>query len=140
MAPALHPGGNGSQKKRAKNFTMKKVFAVAFNGIVQCFRTELNFKIQLIATLTVVILGFIFNITQTQWFVIILCCAMVLALELINTAIEKLCDMISKDFHPTIKIVKDTAAGAVLVTAIGSAVAGAVIFVPLIIHQIKILI
>ena len=63
----------------------------------------------------------------------------VLALELINTAIENLCNIISKDFHPVIKIVKDTAAGAVLVSAIGSAIAGAVIFIPLIIHQIKIL-
>ena len=83
--------------------------------------------------------GFIFNINQTEWLVIILCCIIVLALELINTAIENLCDLVSKDFHPVIKIVKDTAAGAVLVSAIGSAVAGAVIFVPLIIHQIKIL-
>ena len=118
---------------------MKKVFAAAINGIVHAFRTEGNFKIQLAATVVVVLLGLFFNITQAEWLVIILCCMMVLALELFNTAIEKLCDMISKDFHPVIKIVKDTAAGAVLVSAVGSAVAGAVIFVPLIIHQIKIL-
>lgn len=117
---------------------MKKVFAAAINGIVHSFRTEGNFKIQLTATVMVVWLGFIFNITQIEWFVILLCCMIVLALELINTAIEKLCDMISKDFHPVIKIVKDTAAGAVLVGSIGSAVAGAIIFIPLIIHQIKI--
>ncbi len=118
---------------------MKKVFAAAINGIVHSFRTEGNFKIQLAATVIVVLLGFFFNITQTEWFVIILCCMIVLALELMNTTIEKLCDMISKDFHPVIKIVKDTAAGAVLVSSIGSAVAGAAIFGPLIIHQIKIL-
>jgi diacylglycerol kinase len=47
--------------------------------------------------------------------------------------------MISKDFHPVIKIVKDTAAGAVLIASAGSAVAGAVIFIPLIVNQIKIL-
>lgn len=118
---------------------MKKVFGFAINGIINCFRTELNFKIQVFAAFFVVLLGFIFNITQTAWLVIILCCMMVLALELLNTAIEKLCDMISKEYHPVIKIVKDTAAGAVLVSAVGSAVAGAAIFVPLIIHQIKIL-
>lgn len=118
---------------------MIKVFAAAINGIIHSFRTEGNFKIQLAATIFVVLLGVFFNITQTEWFVIILCCMMVLSLELINTAIEKFCDMISKDFHPVIKIVKDTAAGAVLVTSIGSAVAGAIIFIPLIIHQIKIL-
>lgn len=116
---------------------MKKVFAVAINGIVHSFRTEGNFKIQLVATVLATFLGLYFNISTTEWLVIIICCAMVLALELINTAIEKLCDMISKDFHPAIKIVKDTAAGAVLVAAAGSAIAGALIFGPLIIHQIK---
>ena len=81
---------------------MKKVFAAAINGIIHSFRTEGNFKIQLVATIIVVLLGVFFNITQTEWFVIILCCMIVLALELMNTAIEKLCDMISKDFHPAI--------------------------------------
>ncbi len=118
---------------------MKKVFMFAVNGVIHCFRNELNFRIQLVAALIAVLLGFIFNINQTEWLVIILCCIIVLALELINTAIENLCDLVSKDFHPVIKIVKDTAAGAVLVSAVGAAVAGAVIFVPLIIHQIKIL-
>jgi diacylglycerol kinase len=118
---------------------MKKVFAVAINGIIHSFRTEGNFKIQLVAAITAILLGFFFDINQTEWVVIILCCMIVLALELMNTAIEKLCDMISKDFNPAIKIVKDTAAGAVLVSSIGSAVAGAIIFGPLIIHQIKIL-
>ena len=118
---------------------MKKVFAFAANGIIHGFRTELNFKIQVFAAVITVLFGFVFNITQTEWFVIIFCCMSVLALELINTAIENVCNIISKDFHPVIKIVKDTAAGAVLVSAIGSAIAGAVIFIPLIIHQIKIL-
>jgi diacylglycerol kinase len=127
------------RKNEFKNKKMKKVFLFAVNGVIHCFRNELNFRIQLVAALIAVLLGFIFNINQTEWFVIILCCIIVLALELINTAIENLCDLVSKDFHPVIKIVKDTAAGAVLVSAAGAAVAGVVIFVPLIIHQIKIL-
>ena len=118
---------------------MKKVFLFAISGIIHSFRSELNFRIQMVATLIAATLGFIFNISKTEWLVIILCCMIVLALELLNTAVEKLCDMISLEYHPVIKIVKDTAAGAVLVSAIGSAVAGAVIFLPLIIHQIKIL-
>jgi undecaprenol kinase/diacylglycerol kinase (ATP) len=128
-----------SRKNKLKIKKMKRVFAVAVNGIVHCFRTELNFKIQVLAAFVAVLLGFIFSITKTEWFVIIFCCMIVLSLELVNTAIEKLCDMISKDYHPAIKIVKDTAAGAVLVSSVGSAIAGAVIFIPLIIHQIKIL-
>jgi diacylglycerol kinase len=118
---------------------MKKVFEAAINGIIHCFRTELNFRIQLLAAFVAVLLGFIFNISQTQLLIVILCCMIVLALELVNTSIENLCDLVSKDFHPVIKIVKDTAAGAVLVSSIGSAIAGAIIFAPLIIHQIKLL-
>jgi diacylglycerol kinase len=118
---------------------MKKVFAAAINGIIHSFNTEGNFKIQLAAMIFAILLSSVFNISKTEWLVIILCCMIVLSLELMNTAIEKLCDMISKDFHPVIKIVKDTAAGAVLVSSIGSAVAGIIIFAPLIIHQIKIL-
>ena len=64
---------------------------------------------------------------------------LVLSLELLNTALENICDIVSKDFDPLIKIVKDTAAGAVFLSAAGSAVMGAVIFLPKIIHQIKLL-
>jgi diacylglycerol kinase (ATP) len=118
---------------------MKKVFQFAISGIIHSFRSELNFRIQVMATIIVVVLGLAFNISKAEWLIIILCCMIVMALELLNTAIEKLCDMISLEYHPIIKIVKDTAAGAVLVSAIGSAVVGAIIFIPLIIHQIKIL-
>jgi len=118
---------------------MIKVFVAAVNGIVHCFKNERNFKIQSVAAVVAILMGTIFNISKSEWFVIILCCTIVLALELMNTAIENLCDMITKEFHPTIKIVKDVSAGAVLVSSIGSAIAGAVIFIPLIVHQIKIL-
>jgi diacylglycerol kinase len=56
---------------------------------------------------------------------------------MINTAIEKLCDVVHKDFHPQIKIIKDMAAGAVLIAAISSLITGVVIFVPKIIFFIK---
>ncbi|MFM2326878.1 MAG: hypothetical protein RIR31_1080, partial [Bacteroidota bacterium] len=54
-----------------------------------------------------------------------------------NTAIEKLCDIVHKDFHPQIKIIKDMAAGAVLIAAISSLITGVIIFVPKIIIYIK---
>ena len=55
---------------------------------------------------------------------------LVLSLELMNTAIEKICDLISKDIHPVIKVVKDISAAAVLIAAIGSLFTGAIIFLP----------
>ena len=55
---------------------------------------------------------------------------LVLSLELMNTAIEKICDLITKDIHPVIKVVKDISAAAVLIAAIGSLFTGAIIFLP----------
>ncbi|MBC7509234.1 MAG: diacylglycerol kinase family protein [Ferruginibacter sp.] len=117
----------------------KNAFINAANGIGLCIRQEVNFRIQLIAALTAISLGFFFNVNATEWLFIIGCCMLVLSLELLNTALENICDIVSKDFDPLIKIVKDTAAGAVFLSAAGSAVMGAVIFLPKIIHQIKLL-
>lgn len=114
-------------------------FLYAGNGIKYCFKHELNFRIDLLATIVVIVMGFFFNISITEWLFVIGCCMLVLAMEMLNTALEKICNIISEEFHPLIKFVKDVAAGAVLVCAIGSALIGALIFIPKIIHQIKFL-
>lgn len=85
----------------------------------------------------VTIAGFILKISNTEWLFIIGCSMLVLALELINTAIEHLCDTITKDIHPTIKIIKDVSAAAVLVVAAGSVVGGLIIFLSKIIELLK---
>lgn len=93
-------------------------FKVAFSGILFCFRGERNFRIQFASALLVVIAGICFGIAQWQWVAILLCCAIVLALEMINTSIEKLADAVDGKFNERIKVVKDIAAGAVLVASI----------------------
>ena len=90
----------------------------------------------MLATVAVTVAGVIFNISKTEWLFIAVCCAAVIATEMINTAIEKLCDMVSTEIHPVIKIIKDVSAGAVLVCAIGSVVVGSIIFLPKIIELI----
>ena len=62
---------------------------------------------------------------------------MVITLEMMNTAIEKLCDMVQPDKHPEVKIIKDIAAGAVLVAAVCSVIIGAFIFLPVVIQYFK---
>lgn len=114
-----------------------KAFVHAFKGIAYALQHELNFKIQLIAALMVILLGFYFGISTTEWLFVIGSCTIVLCLELMNTAIEKTCDLVTTKFHPAIKIIKDIAAGAVLMSAIGAAITGLVIFLPKIIHLIK---
>jgi diacylglycerol kinase len=108
-------------------------FINAANGIGHCIRQELNLRIHLLATVAVAGMGFYFSISTAEWLFVIGCCMMVLSMELLNTAIENVCNLISKEYHPLIKIIKDTAAAAVLVCAVGSMIVAAVIFLPKII-------
>ena len=105
----------------------------AIRGIITFLRNETNGQIQLVAAIIVVTLGLVFQIGAMEWLVVVLCITVVLTLEMINTAIEKLCDVVQPDYHPQIKIIKDIAAGAVLIAALGSIIIGAIIFVPKII-------
>jgi diacylglycerol kinase len=110
-----------------------KSFAYAFTGIKTTFTSETNFKIHLLAAIIVITLGIVLNITVMEWVIIIFCIALVIIIEMINTAIEKLCDVVHKGAHPVIKMVKDIAAGAVLVAAASSLIIGFIIFLPKII-------
>jgi undecaprenol kinase len=116
-----------------------KSFAFAFNGLKTCFASETNFKIHVLCTIIVVLFGIGFKISDTEWLAVVFCIAFVIVMEMINTAIEKLCDIVHTNFHPQIKIIKDVAAGAVLIAAISSLITGVIIFVPKIIIYIKLL-
>jgi diacylglycerol kinase (ATP) len=102
----------------------------ALNGILFCIRNEVNFRLQLFAAAAVVAAGFTASVSAGEWLCICLCIAAVLAAEAFNTAIEKLCNLYSTDYNPHIKIIKDVAAGAVLLVAFGSLIAGSIIFLP----------
>ena len=110
-----------------------KSFAFAWSGLKICFASETNFKIHIAFAAFAMLLGFVFSISRVEWLVIIGCIAFVTTMEMVNTTIEKLCDMAHKEFHPGIKKVKDIAAGAVLVAAACSVIVGVIIFLPKII-------
>lgn len=119
------------QKSSVKDFF--KSFIYAFNGIKYTLKNESNFLVEFIIAILVVIAGIITKISQTEWFFCILLIAGVLILELFNTLIENLCDLISTEYHKEIKVIKDISAGIVLVLAIFSATIGLIIFIPKII-------
>ena len=108
-------------------------FLNAFRGIGFAFATQTNIKIHTAATVLVVIAGFFFNISLTEWMLLALCIAAVVSAELFNTAIEIMADHFCPHYHTKVRRIKDCAAGAVLVTSAGSAVTGLLIFVPKII-------
>lgn len=105
-------------------------FGYAWKGIRCCIGKEQNLSFHLIAAIIVVIAGFILSITKIEWTIVILCIGVVIAVELFNTAIERLVDLVSPQQHPIAGKVKDIAAGAVLVCAVTAAIIGLIIFVP----------
>ena len=102
----------------------------AFAGIRQFFYRDRNAKIQTVMGVTAIILGFTVSISSFQWLLVLFCIGLVISLEMINSAIERYCDLVTTDFHPGIKIIKDVAAGAVLVASIMSLIIGLIIFIP----------
>jgi undecaprenol kinase len=105
-----------------KNQPLLRRFRFAFLGLAAAWRTEGNFRIQLIAFLSVVIVLAIVKIEPIWWALVLLTSGSVLAAELFNTALEHLADHLHPETHPQIKIVKDCAAAAVLLMS-GAAVA-----------------
>ncbi|MEI6409228.1 MAG: diacylglycerol kinase family protein [Bacteroidota bacterium] len=105
-------------------------FRYAFQGIADLFTSQPNARIHLAAAIFVISAGFYCHINQTEWALIILCIALVFALEAVNTALEYLTDLVSPDFHPLAGKAKDVAAAAVLIAAIGAMLVGILIFWP----------
>jgi diacylglycerol kinase len=105
-------------------------FVNAFHGLRDCVLHEKNFRIQYVIAILIVIAGIFFKLNATEWILILICFATVLSFEIINSAMEKLCDLVCPDFNLTIKKVKDMAASAVLLSAIISFIIGCIIFLP----------
>lgn len=112
---------------------LKKSFGYAFKGIDDVVSNEPNMKIHVSVAILVVIMAFLLKISMIEWIILVLLIGLVLAAEVINTTIENLVDMYIKDYNERAKVVKDTAAGTVLILAITSAIIGLMIFVPKII-------
>ena len=113
-----------------------KSFAYAWAGIRSCFQSEKNFRIHSALSIIVLVFSIVFKISTIEWMAVCFCIAFVIIMEMLNTAIEKLCNVVHKEMHPGIKRVKDMAAGAVLVAAFFSLITGIVIFMPKIISLI----
>lgn len=112
---------------------LRKSFGYAFKGIDDVIEHEPNMKIHVVVAILVVIMAFILKVSVIEWIILVLLIGAVLAAETINTTIENLVDMYTKEYDEKAKIVKDTAAGTVLILAITSAIIGLIIFVPKII-------
>jgi diacylglycerol kinase (ATP) len=105
-----------------------KSFGYAFNGLWLGISTQRNMQIHLLAVAVVTTAGFYFHISANEWLAVVLCFALVISLEMINTALEILADKFHPERNEQIGQVKDIAAGAVLVAALFAVVVAVVVF------------
>ena len=113
-----------------KKDPLYKSFGYAFQGIFNTIRTERNIKIHCAAAFLVTIFGIWLQISKTEWMICFILFGLILALELVNTAVEATVDLFTEERKPLAKKAKDAAAGAVLIVAIFAAVIGILIFIP----------
>lgn len=116
--------------KRERKNPLYKSFGYAFEGIFTGIQKERNMKIHCLAMLCVVVLGFWVKISVMEWCLCLILFGLILSLELVNTAIEAVVDLVTEERKPLAKLSKDVAAGAVLIAAIMAAGVGIIIFVP----------
>lgn len=105
-------------------------FKFAFQGLRYLFQKEHNSRIHLLFGLTATGLGRFFQISRIEWITLIGCIGFVITSEIFNSAIEKTLDFISVQPNPSIKIIKDLTAAAVLLSAITALIIGTIIFYP----------
>ncbi len=113
-----------------KNHSFFSAIKHAFRGLRYFFSYERNGKIQAGIAVIVIITAILLKVSTLEWLILLLCIGAVLSLEAINSALEKLCDLIQPGFHPVIKIIKDISAAAVLISSVISAIVGTIIFLP----------
>ena len=113
-------------------FSLRKIlksFRYSFNGI-KIHSQQHNFMSMLMSALFVILLGFILQISYFEWLILILIMSIVLSLEALNTALEKILDYLEPDLSDKIKTIKDLIAGAVAITIFASMIIGLLIFLP----------
>jgi diacylglycerol kinase len=114
-----------------------KSFEFALNGLKGIIIQERNFKIQLFAGILAVILGLLLKLNSAEWLDLVIVITLVLILELVNTSIEEMVDLVSPQFQEKAKVAKDVAAATVLVASFGSVVIGAFLFIPKIMNLFR---
>ena len=113
--------------------TTSKSFFYAFRGLKTAVKNEPNMKIHLFMATFALILGVILNLTVIEWLILTFTIFWVISLELLNTVLEALVNLVSPDVQPYAKIAKDVSAACVLLAAILSVIVGLMLFLPKII-------
>ncbi|MFC6464433.1 diacylglycerol kinase family protein [Marinilactibacillus sp. GCM10026970] len=121
---------NDKKQLPQKNRRYSDSFRYAFEGVKTTFQEERNMRTHVMAGAIALILGVFLSLSVTEWLWILLASFLVFVMEILNTVIENLVDLVTQEYHPLAKKVKDMAAAAVLSTTVFSVVTGLLIFAP----------
>ena len=122
-------------KQVGKNNHFKQSMQHAVNGIQTVFQDERNFRFDVVTAIVVVIFGFLLKIERVEWYWIIFCIFLMFILEMLNTVVEQLVDlMVGHNYHLAAKKAKDVAAGVVLMGAVFVLIMASGIFIPKIVQ------
>lgn len=116
------------QEKR--KYPILKSFYFASKGILEALRTERNIQIHSSVAVIVILAGLYFSLSWIEWLFILVAIVGTITLELVNSSIERVVDLVTQEYHPLAKQAKDIAAGAVFLYAIFSVIVGIIIFLP----------
>jgi diacylglycerol kinase len=105
-------------------------FVYASRGFLLLWHTAPNFRIHIVASLCAVVFGLLFQILAAEWLILVITITIVLTVEGVNTAIEKMVDLCQPDRHPLARDVKDLSAAAVLLASTGALIVGVILFGP----------
>lgn len=108
--------------------TFLRSFLFAIQGFRMALKTERNIKVMLLGSVFAVSMGFLLQIDLLSWAIILLCCGVVIAAELLNTAVETIVDLVSPEYHPLAGRAKDISAGAVWALCVIVALVGVIVF------------
>ncbi|MDO6491034.1 MULTISPECIES: diacylglycerol kinase [unclassified Cellulophaga] len=115
-----------------ENFVLNRIRSVgyALKGAFLLLKTEASIKVQFFICIFITIFGFYYNISNTEWILQIFAIGLVMGIEGVNTAIEKIADYIQPEFDAKIGFIKDVAAGAVMIVSIAASIIGCIIYIP----------
>lgn len=125
--------------KGNKSFNIKRTFRAfgySWEGLKYAYTHEQSMMLHVFATITAVGAGLFFGIDRYEWFFVLILIGLIVGIELLNTAIEAVVDLITEKRHPLAKVAKDTASAAVLILSVTAFIGGCVIFLPHIIEQL----
>ncbi|USK58841.1 diacylglycerol kinase family protein [Peribacillus asahii] len=116
--------------REKRKYPFVKSFYFALRGIWEGVKTERNIRIHSMMTVVVILLGAYVSLNWIEWLFVLIAVTGTIALELVNSALERVVDLVTEEYHPLARQAKDMAAAAVLLYAVFSVIVGIVIFLP----------